>query len=211
MKKLHGLSGKFAVVAALTTVTMFGTGYAAWNFSQTAVASSKSNTHIITTTDPSGSLKVSKLGDTTVTADDSGNVTSLFYLIMDQGDSKSTEDDVKEGLYFSTSNDVTNKNGDDTVQIPDEAKILKAKFTTITLTYKGSGAATQEKIKLTPSISYTAGQGGSYNGENVTAASYNDYITVSDGSVDNDEGLEAGTKNYTGVGSELTFTSHCQK
>ncbi len=169
MKKLHGLSGKFAVVAALTTVTMFGTGYAAWNFSQRASKDSNA-ANVVTHTDPTGSLTVDH---------------ETFYLIMDQGDSTATDNGIKEGLYFSTSNETTTRTvGTKTETIPDEAKIKAAKITTLRFKYNGSQKATNEEIKMSVTIT--------------PDAAYNQYVSLANGSFETD------TQTYTG--SELTFT-----
>lgn len=147
MKRLHGLSGKFAVVAALTCVTMFGTGYAAWNFSKTAEIN-KSNTTVITETDPKGSLAVNP---------------ETFYLVIDQS-----------GVFFSTDNTTTG--------VVDESK----KITSLTLTYEGSGQATQEYIKLTTTFD---------------ASAYNEYLTFTAA-----KDSSPITQKYEGNGTKLEFT-----
>jgi hypothetical protein len=181
MKKLHGLSGKFAVVAALTTVTMFGTGYAAWNFSQTATNTTTQN-HVITDRDPKGALTVTEfLNDTTsvktFTDDDNTNNKVVFYVVLDQSD-----------LYFSASNDITIDKSTNTSNTTENC--YSSKFNKIKFKYVGSGSATQEQIKLSTAITYSTGTGGK---------SYTDYLTF------NPETAEE-TKDYAGSGSSLEFT-----
>lgn len=192
MKKLHGLSGKFAVVAALTTVTMFGTGYAAWNFSQTATNTTTQN-HVITDRDPKGTLTVTEfLNDTvsvkTFTDDDNTNNKVVFYVVLDQAE-----------LYFSASNDVTIDKSTNTSNTTENC--YSSKFNKIKFKYVGSGSATQEQIKLSTAITYTKGSGTAATSSTaaVEGKSYTDYLTF------NPETAEE-TKDYAGSGNSLEFT-----
>ena len=185
MKRLHGLSGKFAVVAALTCVTMFGTGYAAWHFSQTATETS-TNAHAVTNRDPKGELTITKLGNTAVTDTTEGGSTKTstvqFYFIIDQSE-----------LYWSTSNDVNVADGATT------ETCYANKFSEITLNYVGSGSATKEKITLDTTITYTQGKGTDATSTSgaVTGVSYTEYFTFK---------TSTQTLDYGGAGKNLEFT-----
>jgi hypothetical protein len=154
MKKLNGLSGKFAVIASLAAVTMFGTGYAAWQFSDTASMSQESNTSI-TTQSPSGKLTVEP---------------STFYLVIDQAKvyfSSTGEDDTSKEITSLTLNYVgsgviTSEKLKLTAAYDSSAFSSYLTFTNTytteqTLDYTGEGATLAFTYTL-PTVTFTSGK-----------------------------------------------------